>query len=90
MFQEPVLTQRLHTVQSTRIIPSLLLLSNTYSFTSSLVRLVKRRPTSPLNFLLTYRAKEGQPSLVRHLAKSGDVFGCQELVGQGCYSESGV
>lgn len=30
---------------------------NTHSFTSSLVRLVKRRPTSPLNFLLTYRIK---------------------------------
>lgn len=32
---------------------------STHSFTSSFVRLVKRRPTSPLNFLLTYKTKVG-------------------------------
>lgn len=37
----------------------LLVLKCTYSFTSSFVRLVKRRPTSPLNFLLTYRTEVG-------------------------------
>ena len=61
VFQEPVFTQCLHTVQSIRIIPSLLHPKNTYSFTSSLVRLVKSRPTSPFNFLLTYRMKGAGP-----------------------------
>jgi len=66
-FQEPGLPWTLHWTKS-RLIPSREtsptfpfppLLQSTYSSTSSLVRLVKRRPTSPLNFLLTCKTRGG-------------------------------
>lgn len=66
-FQEPGLPWTLHWTKSwvtpsretSPIFSFPLCLQSTYSSTSSLVRLVKRRPTSPLNFLLTCKTRGG-------------------------------